>query len=329
MPKFDIPHKAVGALCAGLIAFVLLFLASFFGATSDLKPRQLKIGVTGFEMAVDRVVEKLNASHGAVHPIIYEHEHAAIEHLKNRDLVAVFSFQKGPHLLEFKDPKFYLNGANGEIYEMIFSKIAANMQPHIPKKIEIVVLNPLPNNDPAGKRPFFIGFPIILGSMLLGIALALMVQFDPQKRKIALPVMVLFSIALTGLMQLIYLTGFGFGAGNWFLLWCITALTAFAVSSTLYGCYALFWLPGIGLGVVAILMIGLPTSLLPLNFLVGFWREVGAYLPTYAGLEAINNLVYNHGAPLHHHLIILMVYAVAGAATALFGMLCCKKKNCS
>ena len=81
----------------------------------------------------------------------------------------------------------------------------------------------------------------------------------------------------------------------------------------------LLGLAGTAVGLIVFVVIGNPSSggstapeLLP-----GFWRAVSQHLPPGAGVTAMRDVVYVDGHGATRALIVLGVYAIAGAAAAI------------
>jgi hypothetical protein len=107
--------------------------------------------------------------------------------------------------------------------------------------------------------------------------------------------------------------------GNFGGLFGVCAFTILAAAAATAGLQALLGMPGTALALICFILIGNPSTggAVTTEFLPGFWRAVGPWLPGGAGTEAIRNVVYFGGADLGRSFAVLGAYVAAGSALAI------------
>jgi hypothetical protein len=182
--------------------------------------------------------------------------------------------------------------------------------------IEDVV--PLPADDPHG-----VGLATLLLPMLIG-AVAPVATMTRVARRGATRIAAVLAANLTVGFSVVAVLRYGLDvlAGSYLLVSLSLALTLAAISMTLLGLHALASWPGFGLGVLTMLLLGLPLSgvqsapeLLPSG-----WAQLGQFLPPGAGGSALRSFAYFDGQGPGSPLIVLAVWAGVGLFLALYAV---------
>jgi hypothetical protein len=99
----------------------------------------------------------------------------------------------------------------------------------------------------------------------------------------------------------------------------IGALCVVAVGASTIAFQALLGIAGTGLAVLLFVVLGNPSSGGPYSpeLLPGFWRAIGEWLPPGAGTTALRNVTYFDGNATSGALLVLAVWALAGAVVAV------------
>jgi ABC-type polysaccharide/polyol phosphate export permease len=108
--------------------------------------------------------------------------------------------------------------------------------------------------------------------------------------------------------------------GHFFAVWGVATLFVLAIGLPIAAFQVIFGVAGTAIGWILFLVIGNPASggssapeLLP-----GFWRTLSQLLPPGAGVTSLRDVGYFNGHGSAHALIVLALYAVLGAAVAMF-----------
>jgi hypothetical protein len=171
---------------------------------------------------------------------------------------------------------------------------------------------PLDRHDPRGATINLLFLPLIVVCFTAVLALGSL----QLRRRHMLAAVALFS--LLGGVGITAVTSAGLDAlpGPFLALSGTSALAVLAIALPTAGLYRVFGQAGVALSAVLFLVIGNPASgngtapeLLP-----GFWRWISQLMPPGAGGTGIRNVSYFHGHALTSPLLVLVVYAAAGAA---------------
>jgi uncharacterized phage infection (PIP) family protein YhgE len=98
----------------------------------------------------------------------------------------------------------------------------------------------------------------------------------------------------------------------------IGSLIVFAAAMATSALQSLLGVAGTLVALVVFVLFGNPSAgLYPASFVPGFWGAIGPWLPGGAGLSALRGSVYFDGTAIGGRLLLLAVYAVAGAAITI------------
>ena len=178
---------------------------------------------------------------------------------------------------------------------------------------------PLPAGDPRGLVLPSALLPLTICGVIMAAVIGLVLAFRPAWRQIMALIVV---SATAGLGAYLIAQGFlGALPHEAVATWAALSLTVLAVGATTAGLIALIGAGGLGLGVVLMIFIGNPFSgatsapeLLPAPA-----GAIGQWLPPGAGASLLRGTAYFGGHGAAGHLIVLIVWIVAGLAAILAG----------
>jgi hypothetical protein len=186
--------------------------------------------------------------------------------------------------------------------------------------VQVTTVHALPSGDADGIVPFYIAVGWVvagyLGATLLGLGFGTRPGLVHVGWRLvalaALGLLVGVGGALTGRA----IAGFD---GSWLAMGAVGALAVFAVGATTVALQALFGILGTGVAILIFVVLGNPSSGGPFatELLPGFWRAIGALIPTGAAVTAVRDLAYFPDAALWGPLLVLAAWSVAGAAVSI------------
>jgi len=286
------------------------FIASYVGALHAPKPANIPVAVVGSEATAAQLQGQLGAASGLVSLRAEPTADAADDAIRDRRADGAYDLTTGRlTIASGRGP------AVATVLTPIFGKVAtANGQQFSTRD-----LAPLPSGDPRGLVTFYLVIGWIVGAYLLAAVLGLLGGMaatsirSAGSRLLTLAVYAVVSgIAGAAIVE----TGFGYAVGNFWPLAATGALLVFAVGAATAGIEALFGLVGTALAILAFVVAGNPSAggAWPLDVVPSPWREVGPYLPNASGLTTVRQVLFFGGHGISQPVVVLVVYAVAGAA---------------
>jgi hypothetical protein len=289
----------LGAAVAVGIAFVqLLFVFCLGYPPLHAAPHGLPVGIAGPAAAV----AQLPGPSGAYHVRRYADQAAARAGIENRQVYgAIVVTQSGLRLL-------VASAASPVIADALRAQ-AARLGGGRPVPVTDVV--PAAPADPNGTGSLTTLLPLVLISLALGIAVALV----ERRRILRLGWMALASaIAGLGVAWIAHAMG-TFGGSYWDIA-AVLGLLVFGIGAVSAG---LTQIAAAGRGLAALLAllmlnIGIPGAgaLVPVPLLAQPWRAIGPYLPPGAAVSAMRGVGFFHGAATGAPLLLLATWAAAG-----------------
>jgi hypothetical protein len=292
---------AAAGLLVGLGLFAI-FLFSYAGALHDPSPHHVPIGVLDA-----RTAGRLDRSGGRFSPRLENDLPALKTAIKERKIAAGLV---GDHL--------YVAGAASFTTA---SYLQAALAREIPQ-LRTVDLRPLPSGDSRAVTLFYASIAWVFGGYLAAtIVTTLVSPSSPSHRTAALRVcgLAVFS-AFAGLTGGLLLDqALGAITGHFLALAAIGALIAVAVAATTAALQSALGVAGTLVAMIAFVILGNSSSggAYPLTFAPGFWRTIGPWLPTGAGVSALRGAIYFDGANITGRLLVLSGYALVGGVVTL------------
>jgi hypothetical protein len=269
----------------------------------DPEPNHVPLGLVG--PGTERTAAALERG-GRFEPKRYEDEERAREAILDREVYGAVLTGPRPRLL-------VAGAASAQVASLL--QEAAGRVSGGPPPVEDV--RPLAGGDPRGVTINLIAIPLSVTSILGAMLLFVLAPALAAPKRLAC----LAGFAVVGGLVTILIVAVAIDAlpGPFLGLSAVAALViaATAVPSALI--VRLLGPPGIMLSFLVFLMFGNPASgaasapeLLP-----DPWREGGQLLPAGAGATGLRNVAYFDGAALAQPLLVLIVFAAAGAALML------------
>ncbi|MER7585009.1 hypothetical protein [Kitasatospora sp. NPDC097691] len=185
------------------------------------------------------------------------------------------------------------------------------------QQLALKVTNKLPKEDPLGVVPGIAAF-VLLVAGYLGSTLAMQRTKTAAARR---RVLSLIGYAITVALVFDVITGPILGAypdvgSNFWPLWGEFALLCVAVALFAATLQSLIGPIGTLVTVVIMVFFGNPSTggVNGTAYLPAFWQAIGPGLPPWNGSTLIRNTLYFDGNSITQQLVVLSIYAVAGAA---------------
>jgi hypothetical protein len=306
-------------LLAGLgVALVLetIMFVSFVGGLHQPKPHHVPVAVVGpLAVAESFAAQIETTADGAIDVNVLPNRTALMKSIDHREVYGgVVIGPKGLQLVVADA----VSSIAPVFLEGFFGKVAAAES----TPLTVTHVKPLPPGDPRGLSPFYLIVGLLFGGYFGATILSVLGGTSSPSRLRAAGRMLLIAgyASISGLAAAIVTDPiFGALTGNFGGLFAVSAFTIFAAGAATAGLQALLGMPGTAVALICLILIGNPSSGGPVanEFLPGFWRAVGPWLPGGAGTTAIRNVIYFDGAGLGRSFAVLGAYAAAGSALAI------------
>jgi uncharacterized phage infection (PIP) family protein YhgE len=177
---------------------------------------------------------------------------------------------------------------------------------------------PLPSSDSTGATTTSAVFSLIIAGLLGTTIIFTLTRHRPEKVRVLVTVALGVGAGLiTALVSSVLVGAF---PDHFFQVWGVATLFVLAIGLPIAAFQVIFGIPGTAIGAILFLVIGNPASggssapeLLP-----GFWRTLSQILPPGAAVTSMRDVVYFNGHGSSDALIVLAVYAILGAAVAMY-----------
>jgi hypothetical protein len=311
------PPPSPRALVAVVIlvpAVVALALWAFTWPAARTAPNELPLGVAGPASATGQVAEQLAQQDGAFDVHTYPDEAGARAAIEDREVYGAILLT-GPAA---DGPELLTASAAGPVVAGVLEEVAAHL---VPDGGELAVTDvvPLPEGDPRGS----VFNSSVLPLALAGIATGVVVTLTGLPRRPGSAI-----VAIAGASAVVGVAGAAIGYswlealdGSWWNVAATIALVVLACAASVAGLAALFGPPGIGLGAVAVMLMGNPWSgatsapeMLPDP--VGM---IGQWLPLGAGATLLRSVSFFDGAAAGFPLLVLGLWTLLGVAAIAIG----------
>ena len=302
-------RKLLGA-SLGILLAVFALVASNVAANHSPKPHSLPIGIVGTPAVADAARAELAlAAPGAFKVQAYPSLISARTAILHRSVYGAFQSVPSPALLVASAA----SPPVAALLERTFSRVASRSG----RALAVHDLVPLPSSDSSGAT----SFSLVLGLIIAGLAgttvVFMLTRHRPEAFRVALTT--LLGVCAGLITALITNVLVGAYPGHFFAVWGVATLFVLAIGMPIAAFQMIFGIAGTAIGAILFLVIGNPASggssapeLLP-----GFWRTLSQILPPGAAVTSMRDVVYFHGHGSSRELIVLVVYAVLGAAVAM------------
>jgi hypothetical protein len=312
-PSHGVSYPVTALFMAAVFLLGAAFIASYVGGLHAPRPHRVPVAVVGPPDTADRVGAALNRRGRAFDTRPYPTTEAAQRAIRHRDVYGAYVPQQGLLLVTTAFGPEVAGLLRGS-----FSQVAAASGQNLSERD----VAPADAGDPDGLVPFYLVIGWIVSAYLVAAIVGLyrgMAAVTPRDAVVRLLAFAVYSAAAGAAGTLIVETGYGYLSGRPWLLTGIGALCVFAVAVATAAAESLLGIIGTALAIVVFVVLGNPSAggPRPPEMLPGFWRDVGPWLPNWAGTEAVRNTVYFGGHDLTRPLIVLGCYAAAGIALVL------------
>ncbi|BCJ73123.1 membrane protein [Catellatospora sp. IY07-71] len=309
------PPPAVLAVVLAVAVMTLqaLLLPLFAAPAANVAPRDLPVVVAGPAPAVAAFTAKLEAtSPGAFAVTEVADADAADAAVLDREAYAAFIL--GPSGLTL-----HTASAAAPPVASLFSAAAAQLGAGSGMQVTVADLAPLSADDPHGGG-FAAGFfPLVITSLLAAIVL----YFAVPRFAARVTGLITFALLAGAMGATVLQSWLGVVGGEWLPVAGAISLLVLAVSATVHGLATVAGPPGIGLGVVLILLVGnaLGAVAAAPELLPQPWGEFGQWLPIGAGATLLRSAAWFDGAGAAGAVWVLVTWAVVGLALVGLGWL--------
>ena len=186
-------------------------------------------------------------------------------------------------------------------------------------RITVTDVRPLPRVDSRGITPFYLAVGLVVAGYLGAAFLGLVFGTKPLGRRVWWRLLVVGVIALLmGLLSAALVNAIGPLRGDYLALALAGVLLCFAVGNLAVGLQAALGVLGTGMAILLFVVLGNPSSGGPFSteLLPGFWRAIGPWLPTGAGVDLIRNIAYFDGNATARPIAVLAGWTLIGILLA-------------
>ena len=301
LPREVPPNRVAAAGLVVALVLTLLFAFSYVGALHDPHPHHMPIAVLG-----PRSAAAVRSSNGLFAPRMYRTESDVRSALRRRDVLAALV-----------PPRLLIASAGGYAATQFVAAAFTRAQPNL----RVIDVAPLPAGDPRGLTLFYLAVALIFGGYFAATVVTTLV--GPRSRShrgaaVRVGALLTFSLLAGYLTTVVVGPLLGAVPGHVVQVGAIGSLVVFAAAAATCALQTLLGAPGTVVALVLFVLLGNPSAgLYPGSFVPGFWRTIGPWLPGGAGLAALRGSVYFDGTAIDGRLVLLAVYAIAGAAITI------------
>lgn len=277
--------RVVVAAIAGLFAG-LLFMASNVVALHDPKPHHVPIAAAGLDPTrLQAALDKAMPGGFDVSPTA--DAATAAQQLRTREAMGALAVGPGGAQVLYASADGY--NAAMAVQQALTAAAKPAGVPRPPRPRDVV---PLQRGDPRGLSMQFIVLGTIIGGFFMGMLSAQLALSEPFWLRAT--VTFGFGVVFGGIAAVLLDPLLGVLTGGFWWLWLWLAAAAFAIAEAVRAAGRAFGMPGLGLAMVVVLMIGNPSAAanVPVDFLPGFYRTVGPYLPPNAAAYGLLGTTY-------------------------------------
>jgi hypothetical protein len=287
------------------LVFALVFVLVLTTASRSPQPHHLPVGLVAPAPVADRIQTALSAhAPGSFDVHRYGTEAAARQAVRNHR-------EDGALVVAGPSARVVLASADGPATTAALRAVLSGIAGAAHLDVTVEDVRPLPSTDPAGTLASLLLIPLILAGLLGGVS-GLLAPSSRMRARLGL----LFAYAAAvgaGVTLTVRLVEGGLPADLWTISG-LTGLFVLAMGATVMCLQRLAGLAGVGLAVLTLLVLGLPTAgvFAPPEFLPYFYRALSQNLPPGAAVTALRDALYFGGAGLARPLTVLSIWAAAG-----------------
>ncbi|HEX6875480.1 MAG TPA: hypothetical protein VF165_07455 [Nocardioidaceae bacterium] len=297
----------LAGLVLGLTAALTLLLVAFAWPPSELRPRDLPVAVAGPPGAAQQVSAAVDDAlgSGALDVRAVPSRTAAVAAIENRDVYgAVVVSPSGPEML--------VASAGSPVVAQSLTLLGAQLAARNGTTPRVADVVPLPAADPHGAVFAAGAFPLVIGGIAVGAALAL--ALDRRRTKVA----TVLGLSVAAGLSLAAVQQFWFDAlgGSYWANSGVYALAIGAMAAIVTGLHQALGRVGLALAAATILLLGNPLSGITSapELLPSGWSLLGQLLPPGAAGTALRSTAFFDGAGAATSLLVLAGWLAVGLA---------------
>ena len=300
-------HRALPGAVLGLSLLITVLVVAFAWPASRTAPRDLPLALVAPAAVASHVEHQLAQGHpGAFQVTRFDSTAEAVQAIRSREVYGALVLAPRPEVLTASAASPVVAQLLGQAATQMAGPSAAG------GAVPVRDVVPLPEGDPHGAALAAGALPIVVGSILTAVVLAL--RFPGRGRRLgaAVAVAVLGGFGATALLQLWLGALGGALAANW----AIVSLGILAIACCPLGLYQLVGRAGLTLGAALIVLLSVPLSGLTgaPELLPSGWSALGQLMPVGAVGTAIRSTAFFDGHAVIGPLVVVLCWIVAGAA---------------
>ncbi|WP_455132407.1 hypothetical protein [Microbacterium aurum] len=328
------PHTPIGrvlGLSVGLAAIVAVIVLAFAWPSVTAEPHDLPVAVSGPAEAVTAVTDALDKKQPDVFAFddVADRD-AAVTAIEKREVYGAIVLGDAPGAA----PEVLTSSAANLSVSQLLTQVGAALETQVnaqaaaaaaaagapaPDHITVAVTSdvPLADTDPRGTGLTAAMFPLVMGGMIGGIAIAIAV-IGAMRRVLAVVVYsAVGGVVLTGILA----GWFGVLQGDFWVQSAVIALALSAIAAPITGAVALLGRAGIAVGPVIMMLFANPISgaAMPREFLPGIWGQVGQWFPPGAAANLLRDVSYFPQADASFSWLVLAGWTVGGLLLSVLG----------
>ncbi|MFG3283506.1 DUF3533 domain-containing protein [Streptomyces sp. NPDC048111] len=305
-------------LVIGVLGLMVAFIASYAGAFHHPKPKDISFAVVAPAQISGELTQRLGSLPGDPLDVTTAKDAAdATRQLRDRSIDgALIVDPRGT-----TDRLLVASGGGASLAQAV-EEIATAAEKAQQRTVQVVDVAPAAAGDSRTLSAFYLVVGWCVGGYLCAAILAISAGARPantHRALIRLAVLAVYSVAAGLLGSLIIGPVLDALPGSYLGLAGLGALVVFAVGATTLAFQGLAGVVGIGLAILVIVVLGNPSAggAYPYPLLPPFWRTIGPGLPPGAGTWTARSIAYFRGEAVTGPLLVLSVWAVAGAVITL------------
>jgi hypothetical protein len=290
------------ALAAGLAITLLQFWLNVAGAAINPTPHEVPIAVVGSAPAVQQLAAQLQrGDRFTVKPA--SNDAAAIRLVNDRRADGIVNLNA--RVVQTAEAASV--PAAGALEQLFSTNLG----------FRVFDIRPLQKHDPNGLGLLFLAIAFGLGGLPAGIIFAFL---SARRRPMSIAdawrralLVVVYGVVLSFAVAAVAVPLLGYGGSHFLTIWGWGALLTAAAMATGLALVALVGLAGVPVGLLVILLFGVPSSPVPVqpwNFAPAAYRVLGPYDPVGAAVDGTRNGLYFGGASLTRNLLVLLGWIV-------------------
>jgi hypothetical protein len=295
----------------GVLVAVFALVYSNVAANHSPKPHHLPIGVVGPAQVAEAVRAQLaRVDPGGFNVHDYDSLTAAATAIRHRSVYGAYQPVPSPVLLTAN--------AASPVVAALLQRVFASAAHAAGRPLVVDDVVPLPPSDSSGATVFSALLGLIIAALAGSSIVFAFTRHRPEGLRILATACVAIAAGLITALVTTVIVG-AFPSGDFLEVWGVALLFVLAMGLPIAVFHVLFGLPGTFIGYLLFLVIGNPASggssapeLLP-----NFWRSLSQALPPGAAVTSMRDVVYFNGHGSAHGLIVLSLYTVVGAVTAI------------